>query len=289
MGVPQRIDDQPGLLDEAMLAGLAAGVHTAQGLTVAVTDGDPGFAGQPRVGSHHAGTLVSAGNLQSERCEWNVAGIVRYPLGAPEPGARPAFAGVAASPTLPAESTAAFMDIGRLTTPKHMLRHYDAASSPLAELALEDNASLRATTDLSGVAPSRPNTEQPSRVSVAPTRPALVGQSRSQRLMLLAWPGSRLRAPSEVSPSSVPASDRQTLQSPADPNIPVPVGNERPIHRPESAAPADDPGNRPLTSRTTDSPADKRVSWGTTDGLTALVVFAAGILSKPNRRAELPQ
>jgi hypothetical protein len=286
--VPLRIDGQPGLLDETMLAGLAAGVHAAQGLTVEATDGDPGAAGQPRVGSHHAGSLAAAGNLQSERCEWNVAGIVRYPLGAPESGAGQSFAGVAASSTSPTASTAAFVDIGRLPTPKHMLRHHDAASSPLAELALKDAATLRVTTERSSEAPSRANVEQSSRISVAPARPALVGQSRSQRLMLLAWPGSRLRSPSDAAPTSVPASDRQTLPSPADPSIPVPAANERLIH-PESAATADDPGNRPLTSRAADFPADKRVSRGTTDSIAALVVIAAGMFSKPNRRAELPQ
>jgi hypothetical protein len=284
--VPLRIDDQPGLLDEAMLAGLAASVHAGQGFTVEAAEGDLGGPEQLHVDSSQAGSLASAGNLQSERCEWNVAGIVRYPLGAPEPAARPGFAGVAASPTLPAESTAAFVDIGRLTTPKHMLRHHDAASSPFAELALKDTATFGVTTDLAEAAPSRPNAEQPSRGSVAPARPALVGQSRSQRLMLLAWPGSRLRPPSEASPSSVPASDRQPLQGPADQSIPVPVANERPSHGPESAAPADEPGNRPLTSRAAAFRADNRVSRGTTDGIAALVVFAAGILSKPNRRPE---
>jgi hypothetical protein len=289
MWVPLRIDDQPGLLDETMLAGLAAGVHAAQGFTVEATEGDPGGPEQLSVDPSHAGSWASAANLESERCGWNVAGIVRYPLAAPDPAVRSGSAGVAASPTLPAASTSAFVDIGRFNTPKHMLRHLDAASSPLAELALKDTANLRVTTDLSGVAPSRPNAEQPSRGSVPLARPALVGQSRSQRLMLLAWPGSRLRPPSDASPTAVPASDRQTLQGPADPSIPVPAANERLIHGPGSAATADDPGNLPLTSRAADSPADNRVSRGTTDGIAALVVIAAGMFSKPDRRPELPQ
>ena len=289
MRVPLHIDDQPGLVDETMLSGLAGCIHAGQGSATEAAEAAPGDPGQPHVGSHHVGSLASAGNLQSERCEWNVAGIVRYPLGASDPAARPGSAGLVSPPTFPPASTAAFVDIGRLTTPKHMLRHHDAASSPLAELTLEDTTTLRVTTELSRVAPSCPNAEQPSLVSVPPARPALVGQSRSQRLMLLAWPGSRLHPPSETSPASVPSSDRQTLPGPADPSIPIPAVNERPIHGPESADTTDDPGNRPLTSRTTDSPADKRVSRGTTDGIAALVVFAAGILSKPNRRAELPQ
>lgn len=211
-------------------------------------------AGQPRA--------------EAERRVWTDAAIVRYPLG----GTAPATALSTAVGTAQASSSAGFLDVGRAMRPATrgfasgataQTRTEFSAATPLSSLAVDLNAA-----GLSQAAAASPQAAAGHR-----DRLTLVGQSRSQRLLLLVSPDSRL--PRRETAALVPGSNPLT-ETPASP-IPLdePSGeggdgsSDAALHR-------SDLGQLGPPARRVEPPDANRISRSAMEGLAALFCLAAG-------------
>lgn len=218
--------------------------------------------------------LSSAGSgLEAERREWTPATIVRYPL---YDAARTKSGGEAACPA-PAPSLT-FLDVGSVAAPVATgLRLGVPAWTPL-ELAGADARSENLATDFATdfASPAR-IAQQPSAPAASHLQPALAGENRGQRLMLLASAGRRLR--DRVDAWSPPVSD----QAPELPQV-------QPQVREQAQESADDKG-APETRRAGTAVrhrsewarqpvADQRVSRSAIEGIAVLMLLAAEWFAK---------
>jgi hypothetical protein len=98
--------------------------------------------------------------------------------------------------------------------------------------------------------------------------------------MLLASTGPRPRQPNEVSPLPLPTIERETPQVRSDRKIPPRAIEEPKKDGQEAVSRPNARGTLPGNSQTTAPPADDRVSRSTMDGIAAVAIWAAGLLSK---------
>jgi hypothetical protein len=275
----ERFDALSSPYEEAMYAELAARLGAMQGLAMDATESERTSPVWPGASSANSGSPASVSNLESERRDWTTAGIVRYPLHFPNAAMRPGIPdGVAPlSPAL--ASSAGFVDIGRLVSPIRTLRQPAAAFPEPAEIARRDALTPSLTPDPLAANTGRSKAPLPSRTSALTTR-SLVGESRSQRLMLLASTGPRPSQPNEVSPLPLPTIERETPQVRSDRKIPPRAIEEPKKDGQEAVSRPNARGTLPGNSQTTAPPADDRVSRSTMDGIAAVAIWAAGLLSK---------
>jgi hypothetical protein len=152
------------------------------------------------------------------------------------------------------------------------------------ELVSGDAPSPRFETDLASGFSTHPPGSQEKPAAASTMRPSLIGESRGQRMMLLASANSRPRKPAMAPPFSVPASKPETSRVQARDDASSDRSGER---RGESGEPGIRPaalGSLSWAPRSTGLLADDRVSRSTMEGIAAFVLLAAGWFRKTHRR-----
>lgn len=280
----ERFDTPLSPNDEAMYAELAARLGAMQGSPLNSAESDRTGRVRPEVSSGNTGSPpANASNLEGERRDWTSASIVRYPLQFPHAAGRPLHADDAASPAPTLASSAGFVDIGRLTASTRPLRQLDATSSESGEIARRDALIPSLTPDpLAGTA-VRSNAPQSSRTNAFSNRSSLVGENRSQRLMLLVSIGSRPRQPNEVSPLPMPIIETETPQVRVDRDLPSGVAEKPENDRSATVGRPHVLGTLPVNSQAAEPPADVRVSRSAINGLATALVLAAGLFRKARK------
>jgi len=216
---------------------------------------------------------------QHERREWSGAVTVRYPLAE---GGRPARGSGDAVPAQAVASSAGFLDVGCIVTPETGRRlSIRSASSFRTEFPSRSAATAGLATEF--------GTEGAAEARVGPTasaatsrhRASLMGENRSQRMVLLASAASRLRIREAALMVPYPSLPPETSPTPS------PDGR--------NAEGGDEPGNSDsrrdavgILHRPTwrgDPPADDRVSRSTMAEIAAFLFLAAGWF----RRRQTPE
>lgn len=225
--------------------------------------------------------LSNAGSgLEAERREWTPATIVRYPL---YDAARTKSGGEAACPAPATARSLTFLDVGRVAAPAATgLRSGAPAWTPL-ELAGTGVRSENLATDFATdfASPAR-IAQQPSGPAASRLQPALAGENRGQRMMLLASAGRRLR--DRVDARSPPVSN----QSPELPQV-------QPQGREATTESADDKGTPETRRAGTAVPrrfewahqpvADQRVSRSALEEIAVLMLLAAEWFARTHARS----
>jgi hypothetical protein len=231
-----------------------------------------------------APSAVPAG-LEAERGDWTAAGVVRYPWADGSPVSPPVGTKF---PPQATTASAGFLDVGRLVTTETARRGGDSALLPRLELALTETPSSSLATDLPAPLSANSPVTHKTPGAAAPVRPSLTGESRGQRMMLLASTHARPRRPAMAPSFPVPAGKPETpqVQARADaPSLPSDrprseTGPSSPLPTTLGSIPSPPPATAPL--------GDGRVSRSTMEGFAVFVLFAAGLFRKTHRRPRQP-
>ncbi len=228
----------------------------------------------------NAAAAVPSG-FDAERREWTAAGAVRYPLPSVPP---PRSLDDTRVPLQLPAASAGFLDVGRLMPSGTARRWQDPAPLERLEFVPSDTAPSALVNDLAIVELSARSAKSP-KVSAAATavRPALTGENRSQRMLLLAT--ARPRKPTLVPPLPAPASrpeEIRDIQAREDaPALPVDAAGS-PAVQPSAAATT--LGSLPWSFQAPIPVAESRVSRSAIEGFAVFVLLAAGWLRRPHRR-----
>lgn len=223
-------------------------------------------------------SAAAGSGLEAERQEWTPAGIVRYPLY----DAARAKLGQQATGPLPARAPSlVFLDVGRAATPAATSLRLGSADWTLMELAPTsgrfENLKTEFATDL-----ARPSHDAQNPLAAVPSRsqPSLAGENRSQRMMLLAATGRKLRDRVDASPPPAYRGSPQLLQ--------VPMQNDNQANKSDDGTPKTSQAATAVPDRfeaASRPVADDRTSRSAVEGITVLMLLAADWFAKRRVRS----
>ena len=231
-----------------------------------------------------AALATASSGLEGERREWTAATTVRYPLadaGRTQPSSAVPFPRQAATPSL------VFLDVARVATPTTTSLRLGLAASTAMDAAVTTAPLTSLETEFATDSPARVAAAQkPPAVSTSRARLAITGDSRAQRIMLLASKNPRPHSREQASflPDSSWPPEALHVQG---------QGAERSSESSGGAQTLDVRRARvgiPNLSKGTTGPlGDDRASRSTMGGIATLLLLTTGWLTKtfaPTRRRQ---